>query len=434
MKTHLKFLFACILIGCTDSSNEKNGNTPAELYQISFDLENLSKKGAPMMSEIIDSLEYIKLEYNPDFQIGSILGRPYISEDYIFILCSHKAGLLQFKRNGEFVRKIGSYGRGPGEYLQLRDFSVDEKKGMIYTIPNWKTVLCTYDYSNGKFIEEIPISYLTGNEHSTYENNISSVYPFSDSDLLINPTGGGRSRESKYNVFYTINLSSGNIIRRNESKLFGLENLKIKAKRSPVLASIPNIIWYDSNDRLNFWESLNDTVFVVNSDFTKTPRIIVDFGSYKLDIQTALSEFDPAGYSNKLLILSNLCESSRYFFFLFAFQDRYISTAYDKTTGDQYLLGSMSSEQFKISKQLRGIYNDIDGGFSNMMQYDKNMWFASYSAIDMLDKLTPEYFNETRLKVKFPNKLDRLKEFVFGLDDEDNPVFMIAHLKQKTSK
>ncbi|MDP3437886.1 MAG: hypothetical protein Q8S04_11645 [Bacteroidales bacterium] len=94
----------------------------------------------------------------------------------------------------------------------------------------------------------------------------------------------------------------------------------------------------------------------------------------------------------------------------------------------------MSSELFKISKQFRGIYNDIDGGFSNMMQYDKNMWFASYSAIDMLDKLTPEYFNETRLKVKFPNKLDKLKEFVFGLDDEDNPVFMIAHLKQKTSK
>lgn len=429
MKKYFQLLYICFLIGCSNSSNEKNGEKSVEPFKISFDLENLSENGSPMMSDVIDSLEYIKLEINQEFQIGSILDRPYISDDYIFIQCSNKVGLLQYKRNGEFVRKIGSYGRGPGEYLELRDFYVDDKRRLIYTIPNWKSVLCKYNYTNGEFIEETPISYLTENVNSTYENNISSVYSFSDNELLINPTGVRRSRELKYDVFYTLNLTSGKIIHRKNSKLFGLENLKTNAIRSSVLASIPNIVWYDSNDHLNFWESLNDTVFIVNSDFTTIPRIIVDFGSCKLDVQTVLSKFDPTVYSNKLLILSNLCESSRYLFFRFAFQDRYIALSYDKTTGDQHYLGSISSEQYKINKQFSGIYNDIDGGFSNMEQYDKLMWFATYQSHEMIDKLTPEHFEKIRSKVKYPERLDKLKEFVSSLDENDNPIFVIAHLK-----
>jgi len=433
MKKIIPLIFLCWLSGCTWSSKKENKEIQAEPYKITFDLENLSEKGAPMMSDVIDSLEYIKLEYNPDFPIGSILDdiRPYITNDYIFIYCSHGAGLLQYKRNGKFVRKIGSYGRGPGEYLQLRSFVIDEKQGIIYTIPNWKAVIDKYDFLSGKYLEEIPIGDLDGKLMTKYSNNVKNIYPFSDSEIFVNPTGGRRSEESKYDIFYTIDLTSGNIIRRKESKLFGLENLKINAKGSAVLASIPNIVWYDNCDRLNFWESLNDTVFVVNSDFSTTPRIVVDFGGYKLDIQTALSVFDSAVYANKLLILSRLCESSRYIFFLFAFQDRYISTAYDKTTGDQIILRSMSSDQFKISNLFMGIYNDIDGGFSYMCQYDKDMWVTSYNAINMLSKLTPEHFEKVRSKVKYPERLDKLKEFVSGLDEKDNPVFVIAHLKQK---
>ena len=420
------------MISCAGPSKKDIGEAPVEPYQISFDLENLSDNGAPMMSDVIDSLEYIKLEYNPKLPIGSILEDmlPYITNDYIFIYGSHGAGLLQYKRNGEFVRKIGSYGRGPGEYLQLRDFVIDEKQGIIYTIPNWKTVIGKYDYFNGKYLEEIPIVDLNGKQITKYSNNIKNIYTFYDREILVNPSGVRRAKDSKYDVFYTIDLISGHIINHKESKIYGLDNLKIDVKGSPVLASIPNIVWYDSRGRLNFWESLNDTIFIVNPDFTTTPRIIVDFGSYKLDAKTAVTVRASKDFVNMSLLLSRFCESPRYLFFQFAFKERYISSAYDKTTGDQYLLGSISEEEFKINNLFLGIYNDIDGGLSYMWQYDKNMWFTSYSAIEMIDKLTPEHFEEVRSKVKYPERLDKLKEFVSKLDEGDNPVFVIAHLKQ----
>lgn len=432
MNKSILFLFAYFLISCAGSSKKVDKVALSEPYMISFDLEKLSDKDAPMMSDVIDSLEYIKLEYSNEFPIGIILDekRPYITDDYIFIYCSHGAGLLQYRRSGEFVRKIGSYGRGPGEYLQLRGFVIDEKMGIVYTILNWRAVIAKYDYLSGKYLEELQIIDLNGKLMTMYNNNVASIYSLSDSEVFVNPSGTKRAQESKYDAFYTLDLSSGHIAKHKESRIYGLDNLGVNIQESAVLASITNIVWYDSNNRLNFWESLNDTVFVVNSDFTTTPRIIVDFGNYKLDVQTTLSVFDSAVYSSKLRILDRLCESSRYIFFLFAFQNRYISTVYDKSTGNQNILGSMSSDQFKINNLFMGLYNDIDGGFSNMMQYDKDMWFRSYSATKMIDILTPEHFGDVKSKVKYPERLDKLKKFVLGLDENDNPVFVIAHLKK----
>jgi len=432
MKNLILLLFVFGIISCAGPSKKDIGEAPVEPYQISFDLENLSDKDAPMMSNVIDSLEYIQLEYNPKFPIGFVIDyqRPYITNDYIFILGSHGSGLLQYKRNGEFVRKIGSYGKGPGEYLELRGNVIDEKMGIIYTIPNWIKSIGKYDYKSGKFLSEYPIIDLDGQPIS--ENSILNLFLLFDNYGFANLSGGKRTKTEECDVFYTIDLTNGKIIHRERSKIYGTTNLKIDAMMSPVMNSLFNSVWYDSQNRLNYWESLNDTIFFVNPDNSIKPRIIVDYGQYKPDKRTvAMARNEEQMYGNNIM-LHSFYESPRYLFFDHIFEGKkYILSIFDKTTGDQYLLKSMSKEEYKTGNLFFGLYNDIDGGFSNMVQYDKDMWFTSYSAIEMIDKLTPEHFEEVRSKVKYPERLDKLKKFVSGLDEGDNPVFVIAHLKQK---
>jgi hypothetical protein len=41
---------------------------------------------------------------------------------------------MVFDRNGKFIRKIGSIGRGPGEYVHYFNFTVDENSESVYVI------------------------------------------------------------------------------------------------------------------------------------------------------------------------------------------------------------------------------------------------------------------------------------------------------------
>lgn len=430
MKKYFQLLYICFLIGCSNSSNEKNGEKSVEPFKISFDLENLSENGSPMMSDVIDSLEYIKLEYNPKFLIGFIADyvRPHITNDYIFIYCSHDAGILQYKRNGEFVRKIGSYGRGAGEYLQLRGFVIDEKMGIIYTIPNWKKSIGKFDYHSGKFLSEIPIVDLNGQPIS--ENNIYNLSLLCDNYGFANLYGGNRTKMEECDIFYTIDMTNGRIVHRERSKIYGTSNLKIDVMKSAVMNSLFNFVWYDSRNRLNYWESLNDTIYLINADNTIKPRIIVNYGQYKPDKRAVSMARNEEQMCGNNIMLQSFYESPRYLFFNHLFDGKkYILSVFDKTSGNQYLLKSLLKEEYKTNKLFFGLYNDIDGGFSNMIQYDKDMWFRSYSATKMITILTPEHFEKIRSKVKYPERLDKLKEFVSSLDENDNPIFVIAHLK-----
>ena len=438
MKKITLILFVYGIISCAGSSKKENKVAPVEPYKISFDLENLSDKYAPMMSDVIDSIEYIKLKTKPELAIGFVIDhqRPYITNDYIFIYCSHSAGLLQFKRNGEFVRKIGSIGRGPGEYIAVLSIIFDEKKGIIYIFPTSNRVILKYDYNSGKFIKEIPIIDLDGKQ---MKGSINNAYLSSDNEAFVEPYLENCLGFPEYDVFYILDLNSGHITHREKSKIYGTNNSGIKLPlwgRTNANRFFYNQMgkeWYDSKNRLNYWEPLNDTVYVVNSDYTMEPRFITDYGRYKLDVKTGATLKDFKELEKKVQ-LKSFNEASDYLFFEHIFNNRYFASTFDKTSGNQLLLESMSKEEYKTDKLFFGLFNDVDGGFSYMVQYDKNMWFTSYSAIEMIDKLTPEHFEEVRSKVKYPERLDKLKEFVSGLDEGDNPVFVIAHLKQKIVK
>lgn len=118
----VSFLIAPIIfLSCNSPSNkEVNSDLKPLEYPVELDIETLINRKAKMLSfnEIIDTIEFIPLETKNECLVGRILNTVFNS-DYIFI--NQPSGIFQFSSGGNFIRQVGQRGRGPGEYMQMRD-------------------------------------------------------------------------------------------------------------------------------------------------------------------------------------------------------------------------------------------------------------------------------------------------------------------------
>jgi hypothetical protein len=93
----------------------------------------------------------IDLETSNNSLIGSIKDLKVIDSDiYIIQSTSGFYSLLRFNRDGRFLNEIGSYGRGPGEMLDIRDFHIDNNSIEVLT----NTDIAQYTIDGG-FIKRV---------------------------------------------------------------------------------------------------------------------------------------------------------------------------------------------------------------------------------------------------------------------------------------
>ena len=113
------------------SHRKLNSSSEGACYIIELD-EN--KEEYMPYSSVFKNMQTIIIETNNDCLIGRI-NELQVYNDYIYILDMLIAkSLFVFDKEGHFVRKIGNLGRGPGEYIQIEDFSIDKEKGIIYLL------------------------------------------------------------------------------------------------------------------------------------------------------------------------------------------------------------------------------------------------------------------------------------------------------------
>jgi hypothetical protein len=79
--------------------------------------------------------------------------------------------------------------------------------------------------------------------------------------------------------------------------------------------------------------------------------------------------------------------------------------------------------------QQKGIINDIDGGMSFTPRFyaGNNEVVDVWRAEDMKEMLTDEYF--ATQQIKDPQAHQRLKELLKNMEEDDNPVVVIAKMK-----
>ena len=103
------------------------------------------------LSEITEEITKIELELTDESIINpDIIRKVHVFDSLVFI--SQNEIILLFNMEGEFIRSIGSKGQGPGEYLYISSFTVDEKNLIIYIVGHPLKII-SYDL-NGKFLKE----------------------------------------------------------------------------------------------------------------------------------------------------------------------------------------------------------------------------------------------------------------------------------------
>jgi len=117
------------LSACSCSAQQKELSQIESKYTI--DLDGKQEAYVPF-SAYFKNAKSIILETNKDCLIG-VISELQVFDGHIYILDAHIAkSLYVFDLEGRFIRKIGGLGRGPGEYVLLKDFTIDIENRFIY--------------------------------------------------------------------------------------------------------------------------------------------------------------------------------------------------------------------------------------------------------------------------------------------------------------
>jgi hypothetical protein len=78
-----------------------------------------------------------------------------VKGNYYLMTSTNRGQLFIFRANGKFVNKFGRIGKGPGEYSELFDFSVDLSNNHVYLLSSTKKIIHLDDKL--KWIEDIQL-------------------------------------------------------------------------------------------------------------------------------------------------------------------------------------------------------------------------------------------------------------------------------------
>ncbi len=137
------FLLAAVLVLCGCRSK----NTPLAIEPDKTIV--FTEKTAGVIPDIIDSVEYLALE-TCEGSIYSGITKMMVKNNKIYIGDSFRQKIVVFDLSGRFLYNIDKKGRGPGEYLELKNFTVDNNS--VYVIDNRTNTVTAYSDANGEYM------------------------------------------------------------------------------------------------------------------------------------------------------------------------------------------------------------------------------------------------------------------------------------------
>ncbi|TKG94493.1 6-bladed beta-propeller [Puteibacter caeruleilacunae] len=249
-----------ISISCS-TQDDSNVNSIAILRNI---------KNMGNLNDVFVDFKYIPLETRKESLFGSI-DKFMKYNGFFFILDKvRKKKIFIFDEHGKFVRTIGKIGKGPGEYVNIEDFTIDKRNGNIQILAFPSTVL-TYGF-NGTFLSSRK---LTTNAllWSISSNNDCYVCASNHQSVL---TGKEACLIFKYDLEF-------NLLEKKIDVLPAYIGL-------PPLT--PNPLLYDK-ERISYFDSFNSQVHLNISDKESDQVIKFDFNGNEVPLEDLK---DPQGF------------------------------------------------------------------------------------------------------------------------------------------
>ncbi len=114
---------------------------------------NLERRDHISTKELFSDIQVIPLETTPESLIRSITQIKFF-EDRYYILDYRRSQIFVFDREGRFQFALNEKGDGPGQYLNLSDFTIDTARRNLVVLCAVSNALFFYDLG-GKFIEKL---------------------------------------------------------------------------------------------------------------------------------------------------------------------------------------------------------------------------------------------------------------------------------------
>ena len=424
------FCFSC----SSEKGNQANNTNSSEITAVNL-IDNLSNTTeAFLLSEISDQVEAVQLEIDPNHLFDEEdIENLQIGENYLFFYTG-RSGILQYNRSGKFIRQIGRIGRGPGEYILLRSYAVDQGSQTIMGYSNWSHSLLFHDFE-GNFKKAVNPLYMGSSDYP-------SIHLFGKYYLIEqNPFFGPGIIDTSLVYNLAITDSAFHEVKILTDPTYKNRKAEIVANRYDPYDSWANFyqgpppVKKIRSDHLDFIYYGGDTIYRIGTDLQVKPRYVIDTGK-KMPFDILHYRCHPLEYFDYLLI-RNFHETPEYVFFDLGYKKRQYKARFRKSDGYTDMLANDATindihlSGHLYSRRREGpvpfFTNDLNGsGAFNPQWTDEKHWICAYPAYKLMS-MNLDSLRQTA--VKFPAARDQFVNLIENMKETDGPVLMIVHLK-----
>lgn len=383
-----KNLLFFVLIFVAASCSEKQEKS--ESLVIDFE-KNIAIKKQILMSDIASEISYIPLDSRVIVQMINSFD---ITEDLIFA-GTFPDGLIVYDIQGNFVRKIGRKGNGPGEYSYGSAFAIDKENRKIYLLDRNKILIYNYD---GHFQKEILLQ--------EYEGDFQDIR-FSDGLIYL----------FEY-ISFGIAKYDWLVINPEGEQIFAKTN-KISPFKSEV-GGFGGVAL--CNSQMYYLNGVNDTLFVADK------KSVQPFAIVKWDELNKNTAGQNRGVDFNLL---DMFKTQKFLFFRYYLKEAFYTACYNTNDSEPFFV--ISAKNINHRDGGPGIENDLDNGLSFTPKFyfkkgDDEFLCSYVYPYELKTRVTSYEFKETF--PKHPEKKKELEQLANSLNENDNPVLMLAKLKE----
>ncbi|PIF02149.1 MAG: hypothetical protein CR996_00805 [Draconibacterium sp.] len=372
-----KFILISILF-ITSCHNFKSDYNDYEGFNV-LSIDDANKESKLEVSRYVDSITYIPLETDTSCLIGKIK-KVELDSKYIYVLDRYSSNsLFVFDWEGNFFKKIGAQGKGPGEYCSAHDFCLLPNDTIVLYDRDCKRLFYYYKF---QFVKTKEIEWFS---HSiAYDQNRFYFY---------------MQKQYSFNKLYKGNYD---LITTTSSLEF--LNKLFRYEQSNTMYYDPENIFRYCNDSLIFISRNKDKIYKLKENQIRKAYYL-SFGKDNVPYEYTLSIEVFNKYKDDYSYLWNtFLESSRFIFYDADLKgDNYV----------YYFFYDKKNTEFSYSKLLD---NDIDKIFSDFIYSNDSCFVGIVSPIDIID-------NQNIIT-------NELSTCLQNLDKMDNPIIAIYHLKR----
>lgn len=408
----LKLLLILILatnLSCKEKTKKERSEANS-FYTIPF-AEIIKNKREIKLSEFATDVEIIQLENIPKAMLGNVEDIEF-TKDYIFVkYWMHP--VLEFSRNGKFIRNIGDKGKGPGEYKTCMKMSIDEKNERVYIHTDQSSIM-VFNF-DGEYIKTIRFPAL---------GNFMNFWIWGRDSMLVS--------------YFEPYLG-------NEPYVFIEYN-----EQGDTLQGVPNYIFFNANEqadpfqmssfedqnfsyrfenKLHLKGCYNDTVYTYDENNKFVPKFFIDLGKHKLPADLIYErKWDRSMPDN--LCWTGVHETSNYIFIPYGYHFNQNKPETKKEEKGCVLYNKKTKEGVAIEETKSGGFTDDIAGGPDFRPFvcNDNTALMLISAMDMKQYLDSKQFEN--IKVKFHEEKEKLLQLKKTIKVDDNHFIVVVKLQK----